>query len=351
VGRCWERGDMVQRRTLLKNGLGATAALIAQRVYGQSNDGTASPEAASAVAEPMTEELGRSLVTPLFIATWPFGKAACERSRAVLTQTNSLLDAVEQGINLTELDPTISSVGYGGWPNANGVVQLDACFMDGATHKAGSVAGLEGFPNPVSVARRVMEQTRHVMLVGDGAARFAHQQGFESRLMLTAEARRAWEKWRAEQPPKELPPDKNHDTIALLGLTPNGHLVGGCSTSGMAFKLAGRVGDSPLIGSGLYVDGQVGAAGATGIGENVLRYCATFLIVEGMRQGLTPTAACRAAIHRIAEGEKRRPEELSVNFVAINRAGHFGAAGTDAEFRCAVVDSQRSLLVQPELVR
>lgn len=332
------------RRTMLRNGLLATTC--ATSVCAQ----TTAERNATETPKPLDDDLSRSFSQPIFIATWRFGAAACQRSRDVLAQTSSLLDAVEQGINLTELDPSISSVGYGGLPNAEGEVQLDASFMDGKTHKAGSVAGLEGFPNPVSVARRVMEQTQHVMLVGAGAAQFARQQGFAERPLLTDSARQAWEKWRSEQQLRKLPPEKNHDTIALLGLAPNGHVVGGCSTSGMAFKLAGRVGDSPLIGSGLYVDGQVGAAGATGIGENVLRYCASFLIVEFMRQGLAPTAACEAAIRRIAEGERQQPAKLSVNFIAISIDGQVGAAGTDQEFQCAITDRTQSVIVQPLLV-
>ncbi len=334
----------MHRRTVLRNSLIATT--LASSVLAQA------PADAPAAQAPlsMDDALSQSFTKPIFIATWPFGRAACERSRTVLGEQASLLDAVERGINLTELDPSITSVGYGGWPNADGVVQLDASFMDGRSHRAGSVAGLEGFPNPISVARRVMQTTKHVMLVGEGAAQFARNQGFAPREMLTDDARQAWEKWRSEQQTGKLPAEKNHDTIALLGLGQDGHLVGGCSTSGMAFKLAGRVGDSPLIGSGLYVDGDVGAAGATGIGENVLRYCGSFLIVEFMRQGLAPTDACEAAIRRIAQGERRPPAELSVNFVAINNKGHVGAAGTDKEFQCAIVDKTRSVLVQPVLV-
>jgi N4-(beta-N-acetylglucosaminyl)-L-asparaginase len=307
----------------------------------------ASARSLSAAQAPWAiDQLAHSeLPKPIFIATWPFGQAACERARSVLSSGHSLLDAIERGINLTELDETIDSVGYGGLPNAAGVVQLDASFMDGRRQQAGAVAALEGFPNPISVARRVMEQTKHVLLVGRDAAEFATRSGFATRDLLTPTARSAWEQWKTAQ--QSVP---THDTIALLGLAADGHLAGGCSTSGLAYKLPGRVGDSPLIGSGLYVDGQVGAAGATGVGENVLRYCGSFLIVEFMRQGMTPTEACAAAIRRIAAGDRRPPAELSVNFIAVNAAGTVGAAGTDANFQCAVVDGQHSRLVQPLLV-
>ena len=299
---------------------------------------------------PITDELSKSFTKPIFIATWPFGLAACERSRSELKNSGSLLNAVERGINLTELDESVDSVGLGGLPNAEGVVQLDASFMDGVHQRAGSVAGVEGFANPISIARRVMEKTKHVMLVGQDAAEFAKQQKFVEQELLTAKSRARWEEWKATQRAGTNAVDKSHDTIALLGLGADGHLCGGCSTSGLAFKLPGRVGDSPLIGGGLYVDGEVGAAGATGVGENVLRYCATFLIVEFMRQGKSPTDACEAAIRRISAGDGKPPAALSVNFVAVNKAGQIGAAGTDKEFIAAVVDAQRAVLIQPRLV-
>jgi N4-(beta-N-acetylglucosaminyl)-L-asparaginase len=299
----------------------------------------------------LNDGLAAGFSKPVFIATWPFGLPACERGREELKNGNSILDAVERGINLTELDESVDSVGVGGLPNAEGVVQLDASFMDGKTHKAGSVAGLENYPNPISIARRVMESTKHVMLVGSDAARFAKQQKFVTQELLTDNSRKHWHEWKSKQEQAIRVSEKSHDTIALLGLGKDGHLCGGCSTSGLAFKLPGRVGDSPLIGSGLYVDGQVGAAGATGVGENVLRYCGSFLIVEFMRQGKSPTDACEAAIRRIAVGDNKPPEMLSVNFVAVNKAGVIGAAGTDRDFICAVVDSSQEVLVQPRWVR
>lgn len=284
---------------------------------------------------------------PLFVATWNFGLPACEQSMKTLNLGGSVLDAVEQGIRLTEADEKNDSVGIGGRPNRAGILQLDACIMDGRTQKAGSVAALENYPHPISVARRVMEKTKHVMLVGAGAAQFAKEQGFETAAMPSLEQKRLWQEWQREQT-QESPP--NHDTIALVGLDASGGLAGGCSTSGLAYKLPGRVGDSPIIGSGLYVDGDVGAAGATGIGENVMRFCASFLIVELMRGGMHPTAACRATIQRIAKMDRKPAAELHINFLAIDKQGRYGAAGTDETYQVAVVSADGGQLIKPELV-
>lgn len=277
------------------------------------------------------KDLPMSTARPLFIATWPFGKAANEQSLRIAEQGGSILDAVERGIHVAEADASNASVGLGGIPNAQGVVQLDACIMDGEGQRAGSVAAIEGILHPISVARRVMDATKHVMLVGEGARQFALEQGFASVELLTEERRTAWEEWREKQGEAD-----NHDTIALLGLDAEGRLAGGCSTSGWGYKLPGRVGDSPIIGSGLYVDGSVGAVGATGLGENVMRYCATFLVVEYMRAGLHPEEACVETIGRIVALDPRPVEELHLNFVALDKQGRVGAAGTNEGFQYAV---------------
>lgn len=286
---------------------------------------------------------------PLFIATWPFGLPACKQSLVSLKAGGSVLDAVEQGIRVAEADTEVDSVGVGGIPNANGVVQLDACIMDGTNQKAGAVAALEDYPHPISVARKVMEKTKHVFVVGQGAKDFAAQQGFEKQDLLTPQQREKWKQWLKENG-KEVPKG-SHDTISLLGIDAERRIAGGCSTSGLAYKLHGRVGDSPLIGGGLYVDGEVGAAGATGIGENILRYCGTFLICELMRQGKSPTEACIGAIERIARGDRKKPADLSVNFVALDKQGRWGAAGTDDSFVAAVVTNQEAKIIKPEIVR
>lgn len=269
---------------------------------------------------------------PLAIATWPFGAFAVEPALATLGAGGSRLDAVEQGIREIERRSSDGSVGLGGRPNAAGYPQLDACLMDGPGHRAGSVAGVEGIVHPITAARRVMEDGRHVMLVGEGARWFAVEHGVESIPIDDLAPKKA--AWIAREP-TEPPERTGHDTIALLVRDAEGHLAGGCSTSGAGGKLPGRVGDSPILGAGLYVDDEVGAAGATGLGENVMRWCATFWIVEQMRQGLDPTRACEEVIHRIARLDPRG-YRLDVCFLALDSQGRFGAAASNQRFPYAV---------------
>jgi N4-(beta-N-acetylglucosaminyl)-L-asparaginase len=316
------------RRSFLAQGVGATFTLaMAAEIEG-------------ADAKIAAAERHNTKDRPLIISTWPFGKPSNERALAVFKAGGTALDAVEKGINLAEDDLQNASVGAGGIPNSAGVVQLDACIMDGPTHKAGSVAALEGVAHAVSVARRVMEKTRHVMLVGAGAKAFALEQGFREEDLLTDEQKRKWEQWRAKQPTP-----KGHDTIALLALGSDGVIAGGCSTSGLGYKLPGRVGDSPIIGSGLYVDNDVGAAGATGIGENVMRFCGSFMVVELMRSGMHPVEACAETIRRIIR--KSPPGvDLAINFIALNKDGEYGAAGTGQGFEFAATSSSFSKVIR-----
>jgi isoaspartyl peptidase/L-asparaginase-like protein (Ntn-hydrolase superfamily) len=289
---------------------------------------------------------------PLIVSTWPFGKPANERALEVIQGGGGTLDGVEQGIRLTEADAENASVGIGGTPNADGVVQLDACIMDGPGHKGGSVAALEGILHPISVARRVMEKTPHVMLAGEGARQFALAEGLEAGQLLTDPQRRKWREWKDAQQAQDAAGDSHtgHDTISLLVLGTDGQLAGGCSTSGLGFKLPGRVGDSPILGSGLYVDNEVGAAGATGVGENVMRYCASFLIVEMIRGGAHPEQACVDAIRRIARTDPRG-FDLSINFVAIDRHGRYGAAGTGDGFAFSVTTPGYSEILRSAAVK
>lgn len=282
---------------------------------------------------------------PLILSTWPFGKPANDKALSVLTAGGSGLDAIEQGINVAEADPDNPYVGLAGIPNSAGVVQLDACIMSGPGHRGGSVAGVSGYRHPISIARAVMERTKHVMLVGQGAEDFAAQHGFARGPKVSAKQRADWKKWRAQQ----KQPAKSHDTIAMVLLAPDGNLYGGCSTSGLAYKIPGRIGDSPILGSGLYVDNEVGAAGATGVGENVMRYCGTFLVVELMRQGMHPQEACVEAVKRIARLDPKG-YDLSISFLAIDRQGRFGGVGTGTDFEYAVTTKDYSRVVaSPEI--
>ncbi len=252
-----------------------------------------------------------------------------------LQQTGSILDAVEKGANVAELDPDDHTVGYGGYPNEDGVVQLDASIMYGPTHRCGSVMALENIKTPSSVARRVMERTDHIQLVGAGAKRFALMHGFKEENLLTDEARLAWLKWKENLSDQDdwLPPaDGRYDsrptgTINVLGIGPGGDVAGVTTTSGLAWKISGRVGDSPIIGAGLYVDNEVGAAGATGRGEEVIRTCGSFLVVELMRAGKSPEEACLEACRRIVK-VNGGPEKVNFNvkFIAINKTGEIGCA-------------------------
>ena len=277
---------------------------------------------------------------PVFIATWPFGKAACEAAIQQLADGKSGLDAIEVGIKLVEGDPKVDSVGLGGIPNAEGELELDACIMSGPGHLAGSVAGLRTILHPISVARQVMEKTRHVLLVGEGARSFAVAQGFPTTELVTDDQRQNYERWKKERAEKRID-EKNHDTIAMVGVDSKGDVYGGCSTSGLAFKMPGRVGDSPIIGSGLYVDNSVGAAGATGVGENIMRFCGSYMVVDYMRQGLSPQDACKQTIERISQISGMPISKLDINFVAVNRQGDFGAAGTSAGFQFAFANNEK----------
>ena len=259
---------------------------------------------------------------PLVIATWNV-KRAVSTAWDVLRKGGSALDAVEKGCNVEEEDPANSSVGYGGLPDRDGNVTLDACVMD-EKGNYGSVVFMENIVNAISVARKVMERTPHVMLAGTGAEEFAVSQGFERQNLLTEKSRKDWENWKIKSEYKPIINIENHDTIGMLALDKNGNLSGGCTTSGLAYKMRGRVGDSPIIGSGLFVDNEVGAATATGMGEEVLKTVGSFLIVELMRQGKTPQQACEEAIGRMMKKQPGR-KDFQVGYIAVNKKGEVGA--------------------------
>ena len=293
---------------------------------------------------------------PRVVSTWDFGVAANQAAWAVLAKNGRALDAVEAGARVPEVDLRNHSVGRAGYPDRDGHVTLDASIMD-EHGNCGAVAAIEHIEHPISVARRVMEKTPHVLLVGDGALQFAIEQGFPKEELLTPESRKAWQEWLKtanykpaansevktyEAPPKGMRGDaKNHDTLGILAIDAKGNLSGACTTSGMAWKLRGRVGDSPIVGAGLYVDNDVGGATSTGVGEEVIRNCGSFLVVELMRQGHSPEDACRAAVERIL---KRRPElakDAQVGFLAIDRHGEVGAWAIQKGFSYAVCDAKK----------
>ncbi len=276
------------------------------------------------------------------IATWPFGQTAARTAAPLLQAGKPALDAALAGAQAVEDDPKVNSVGYGGLPNSIGTVQLDACVMDGRTLACGGVAGLENIRHPAAVARRVMEKTPHVLLVGEGARLFAVQQGFPLENLSTPESLAEWEKRRVRPPQPKGPapsgaeqaalpatPPSGHDTVTVLALDQKGTLAGVCSTSGLAHKLPGRVGDSPLIGSGLYVDNSAGAAGATGVGEEIIRIGGSLLIVEALRAGRSPQEACELAVRKVnAVAVQRGVHPARVAFLALDPKGRIGAACT-----------------------
>lgn len=302
-------------------------------------------------------------VKPIVISTWDFGIAANHDAWKVLSAGGRALDAVEKGVQVPESDPKNQSVGYGGLPDRDGKVTLDACIMDDLGN-CGSVAGLEHIVHPISVARMVMEKTPHVMLVGDGALQFALENGFKKTNLLTPESEKAWKEWLKtakyepvmnienklydKAAPTKLPGNQyNHDTIGMLALDAKGNLSGACTTSGMAFKLHGRVGDSPIIGAGLYVDNEVGGATSTGVGEEVIRNVGSFLVVELMRQGYAPEAACKEAVMRIIKKKPEIAKNIQVGFLALNKKGEYGAYAIQKGFSYAVCNDQNQDLLIP----
>jgi N4-(beta-N-acetylglucosaminyl)-L-asparaginase len=280
---------------------------------------------------------------PIVIATWPFGRIAAEAAVKLLADGKPALDAAIAGAQACEDDPKVNSVGYGGLPNSLGTVTLDASVMDGATLGCGAVAAVEKVVHVAALARRVMEKTPHILLVGEGARTFAVQQGFPLQCLLTPESLAEWEKRRAKKQgpapadPSGRMPDE-HDTVTVLALDKKGNLGGACSTSGLSLKLPGRVGDSPLIGHGLYVDNTAGSAGSTGVGEECIRIGGSLLVVEAMRAGKSPQLACELAAKKVNDVAVRRGvHPAHVAFLALDPKGNIGAACTEGtDFNYAV---------------
>lgn len=285
---------------------------------------------------------------PIVLSTWDFGLKANAEAWEILSKGGRALDAVERGVRLTEADPSERSVGYGGRPDRDGKVTLDACIMD-ENANIGSVAALQNIKHPISVARAVMEKTPHVMLVGEGALQFAKAQGFQEENLLTVESEKEWKEWLKTSKYEPVVNIENHDTIGMIALDEYGNLSGACTTSGMAFKMHGRVGDSPIIGAGLYVDNEIGAATATGHGEEVIRTVGSHLVVELMRQGKSPQKACEEAVRRIIKFTQNRGKDLKniqVGFLALNKRGEYGAYCIHGGFNYAKYDAKGNELIK-----
>lgn len=295
---------------------------------------------------------------PIVISTWAPNVKANNAAWEILGTGGRALDAVVKGVQIPEADPTDNSVGYGGLPDRDGKVTLDSCVMD-EKGNCGSVMALEHIKHPVLVARLVMEKTPHVQLVGEGALQFALEQGFEKENLLTEQSEKAWKEWlkKSSYDPmrtikeleEKIEKEKkkkndypwpvallNHDTIGMVAMDTNGNLGGACTTSGMAFKMHGRVGDSPIIGAGLFVDNEVGAASATGVGEEVVKICGAHTVIEAMRRGLSPELACKEAVRRIVKNKGSQAKDVQVGFLAINNKGQHGAFAVQKGFNYCV---------------
>ncbi len=324
---------MNDRREFLKLSVAGTAALVT----GCTPRSTKEEIPGVMDRDPMTT--GGAIV----ISTWAHGMTANAKAWSVLDQGGSVLDAVEHGVRVVESDFGNRSVGLGGTPDRDGFVTLDACIQD-HDGRAGAVAFLQRFENPISVARAVMERTPHVMLVGIGAERWAIENGFDRKEIEIPEVRKAWQEWLVESEYRPVVNIENHDTIGMVAMDANGRMAGSCTTSGMGYKIHGRVGDSPIIGAGLFVDGDVGAACATGVGELVIRTAGSHTVVELMRQGVEPVDACRETVLRIL---KKNPEleEMQVGFLALRKDGAHGAWAIYEGFDRAVRTEQGEELV------
>jgi N4-(beta-N-acetylglucosaminyl)-L-asparaginase len=318
---------MISRRDLLRTiGVGAVATTIGE------------------VA--ISPKLFAASIKPVVVSTWNFGMQANVEAWKILSIGGRALDAVEAGAKVPEADPNNQSVGLGGLPDRDGIVTLDACIMD-EKGNCGSVMALEDIVHAISVARAVMEHSPHVQLAGIGALQFALAQGFKKENLLTPASKAAWEKWKAENKYFPIKQNTGHDTIGVLAIDAAGNLSGACTTSGLAWKYHGRVGDSPIIGAGLFVDNEVGGACATGKGEAVVKIAGSHTIVELMRQGKSPAAACEEAIRRIAKKQSDY-KDFQVAFLALNKEGESGCFSIAKGFQYARTNPNGAMLVNGE---
>jgi len=340
---------MINRRKFIAGTAATSAALLAGRLAaGQGLPGTVTGK-------------------PVVISTWDTGLAANKGAWDILGKGGRALDAVEAGVRVTE-DSLNCCVGLGANPDRDGFVTLDASIMD-ESFNCGSVAFLERIKHPISVARRVMEKTPHVMLVGSGAQQFAVAEGFPlEEQKLSPDAKKAYDNWlktseykpvinveNSGNPTTGAPShlesgEWNHDTIGMIAMDSKGNLSGSCTTSGMGFKMRGRLGDSPIIGAGLYVDNEVGACTATGQGEDVIRVAGSHSVVEAMRQGLSPEAACRKIVERIMKIKGDKAKDIQVAFIAINKKGQVGAFAIHKGFSYAVKSNDTERLVPSKYI-
>lgn len=326
---------MLNRRKFLQSSLFTSAALLTRKVGYSINE--------TLVVK------GR----PIVISTWAPNVKANAEAWKFLGSGGKAIDAVEAGVQIPEADPNDMSVGYGGLPDRDGKVTLDACIMD-EKGNCGAVMFLEGIMHPIKVARLVMEKTPHVQLAGEGALQFALENGFKVENLLTPQSEKVWKDWlkNSKYDPMTIPKlleknntpgqENNHDTIGMIAMDNNGDLSGACTTSGMAFKLRGRVGDSPIIGAGLYVDNEVGAATSTGVGEEVVRICGSHTVTELMRQGLKPEQACKKAVERIIRMRGEKARDLQIGFIALNKKGEYGGYAMQKGFTYVVQTKEGS---------
>lgn len=320
---------MFQRRKFIKQSLLGSALILP------------SIAAIGSTQAPTKKSVGTK---PILLSTWNHGLPANADAWAMLQKTGDILDAVEAGVRNTELDMDNLSVGMQGLPDREGITTLDASIMRG-DGSCGTVAFVRQVKHPISLARAVMEKTPHVMLVGEGARQFAIAEGFPMEdEVLSPKAQVEYDKWKVSSQYKPIINVENHDTIGMIGLDASGKLAGSCTTSGLAYKMHGRVGDSPIIGAGLFVDDEVGAATATGLGESIIRICGSFLIVELMRQGRTPQEACEEAVRRLI-AKNKNIKDIQAGFLAINKEGEVGAFAVHPGFNFAQATTSGNVLI------
>ena len=283
---------------------------------------------------------------PVVIATWDV-KNATKKAWETMQNHQSCLDAIEKGCMVEEANEKGQSVGKGGLPDRDGNVTLDACIMN-SKGDCGSVVFLKNIKHAISLARKVMEDTPHVMLSGIGAEEFGYSMGFEKEELLTEASKKAWNKWKKTSKYEPIINTENHDTIGMLAIDSSGNISGGCTTSGLAYKMHGRVGDSPIIGSGLYVDNGIGGAVATGLGEEVVKTVGSFLIVELMRQGHSPQKACEIAIKRIVYKPNSNYKNFQVGYIALNKNGDVGCYSIQKGFSMTKYQSDKNVNIKSD---